>query len=181
MHHNTVTPRVVCQGCQVFTTKSAQLLLKTGPKRAQSHFEEDPPVKIAFRGVKYTFFGGVPLVRFALQGLNIKFLEANRRPGNTVACQFDASSEDCLDVFDLKQRCWTNRCVCHQSTARAIRERTSPYAFSRRTLMSYTDLQVEHTSLLSRVTWQCNRSLCGWRITFFHIVILSQIQLIVQS
>ncbi len=30
------------------------------------------------------------------------FLEANCRLGNTVACQLDASSEDYLDVFDLK-------------------------------------------------------------------------------
>ncbi len=45
--------------------------------------------------------------------------------------------------------------VCQQSTARALRERTSPYAFSRRTLMSYMiDRQVEHTSSFSRVTWQ---------------------------
>ncbi len=102
---NTVTPRVACQGCQVFTTKPAQLLLKTSPKRVQSRFEGGPPVKIAFRGVKYTFFGGIPLVRFALQGLNITFLEANLALGNTVACQIDASSEDCLDVFDLKQHC----------------------------------------------------------------------------
>ncbi len=26
-------------------------------------------------------------------------------------CQLHASSEDCLDVFDLKQRCLTDRCV----------------------------------------------------------------------
>ncbi len=56
---------------------------------------------------------------------------------DNIECQLDASSEDCIDVFDLKQRCWTDRCVCHQSTVRAIREQTSPYALSRRTLMSY--------------------------------------------
>ncbi len=42
--------------------------------------------------------------------------------GNT-ACQLDASSEDCLDVFDLKQRCWTDRCVSskyHESYKRAV-------------------------------------------------------------
>ncbi len=68
-----------------------------------------------------------------------------------------------------------DRSVCViKSTARAIREQTSPNAFSRRTLMSYDC----HT-LLSRDT--CNRSLCGWKITFFfHIAILSQMQLIVQ-
>ncbi len=123
-------------------------------KLARSHFEGGPPVKIAFRGVKYTFLGGVPLVRFALQGLNIMFLEANRGLGSTVACRLNASSEDCLDVFDLKQRCLdrSSKCVI-KLPQRAIRERTSPYAFSHRTLMSYTiDLQVEHTSLLSRVT-----------------------------
>ncbi len=49
---------------------------------------------------------------------------ANCGLGN-IACQLDASSEDCSDAFDLKQRCWTDRCVC-QSTARAIREQTSP-------------------------------------------------------
>uniref|UniRef100_A0A672S212 ATPase family AAA domain-containing protein 2 n=1 Tax=Sinocyclocheilus grahami TaxID=75366 RepID=A0A672S212_SINGR len=49
-----------------------------------------PLVKIVFQGVKYSFFWrGSP----------------NRRLGNTVACQLDASSEDCLDVFDLKQCC----------------------------------------------------------------------------
>ncbi len=42
----------------------------------------------------------------------LKHVMANCGLGN-IACQLDASSEDCLDVFDLKQRCWTDRCVCH--------------------------------------------------------------------
>ncbi len=66
----------------------------------------------------------------------LKHVMANCGLGN-IACQLDASSEDCLDVFDLKQRCWTDRCVCHQCTVRAVRERMSPNAFSHRTLMSY--------------------------------------------
>ncbi len=49
----------------IFTTKPTQLLLKTTPKLAQSRFEGGPPVKIAFREVKYMFFGGVPLVKLA--------------------------------------------------------------------------------------------------------------------
>ncbi len=32
-----------CHGCQVFATKPAQLLLKTSPKLAQSHFEGGSP------------------------------------------------------------------------------------------------------------------------------------------
>ncbi len=68
------------------------------------------------------------------------------------------------------EREWVCVCVCHQSTARAIREQTSP-----NTLSPY-----DHHTLLSRVTWQYNRSLCGWEITFFHIAILSPMQLIVQ-
>ncbi len=62
------------QGCQVFTTKHAQLLLKTSPKIAQLRFEGVPLVKIALRGVKYVFFGGVPLVRVSFYGLNITLL-----------------------------------------------------------------------------------------------------------
>jgi len=104
-----------------------------------------------------------------------------RQTSNIAACQHDASSEDCLHVLDLKQRC-TDRCVCvcvcvrvsvcvcHQSTTRAIREQTSP-----NTLSPY-----DHHTLLLCVTWQYNRSLCGWEIVFFHIAILSQMQLIVQ-
>ncbi len=65
--------------------------------------------------------------------------------------------------------------VWHQSTPRAIRERMSPNAFSCRTWMSY-----DRYTLLSRVTWPYNCSLCGWEIVFFHIAILSQMQLIVQ-
>ncbi len=68
------------------------------------------PCKSQNPGVKYKFLGGVLLVRFVFQGLNIKLLEANRGLRNTVACQIDAFSEDCLDVFDLKQRCKTDRC-----------------------------------------------------------------------
>ncbi len=47
---------------------------KLAPKLAQWRFEGGPPVKIVFRGVKYTFFGRVPLVKFALHGLNITLL-----------------------------------------------------------------------------------------------------------
>ncbi len=87
---------------------------------------------------------------------------ANCVLGN-IACQIDASCEDCLDVFDLKQRCWTDRCVCHQSTVRAIREQTSP-SFSRHTLMSYdrssSRAHLFTPSLVCYVT-ECNRSLCG--------------------
>ncbi len=45
----------------------------------------------------------------------VTFLEAIRGLGNTVACQLDASSEDCLDVFDLKQRC-LDRSIHHVSS-----------------------------------------------------------------
>ncbi len=58
--------------------------------------------------------------------------------------------------------------VCHQSTARAIREQTSPNAFSCRTLTSY-----DRHALLSRVTIIAASAV-------FHIAILSQMQLIVQ-
>ncbi len=60
-------------------------------------------------------------------------------------------------------------CVIKYGTARAIRERTSPYAFSRRTLMSYTNPSSSRTHLFTlacHVT-ECNRSLCGWKIAFF--------------
>ncbi len=80
-------------------------------KLAQSRFEGGPVVNIKFQGVKYTFFRGLPLIRFTFQGLNITFLEANSGLDNTAACQLDASSEDCLDVFDLEQRC-LDQSVC---------------------------------------------------------------------
>ncbi len=62
------------QGCQVFSAKPAQLILKTSPEVAQLLFRGDPLVKIVFREVKYTFFGRVPLVKVAFQGLNITLL-----------------------------------------------------------------------------------------------------------
>ncbi len=72
-----------------------------------------------------------------------------------------ACVKQALDVFDLKL---TDRCVSSKyGTARAIRERTSPYAFSRRTLMSYTNPSSSRTHLFTlacHVT-ECNRSLCG--------------------
>ncbi len=58
------------QGCQVLTTKPAQLLLKTSPIM----FKGSPPLKIAFWSGKIHIFGGVPLVKFAFQGLNITLL-----------------------------------------------------------------------------------------------------------
>ncbi len=47
------------QGCQVFATKPAQLLLKTSPKLAQSHFEGGFPVKFAFQGLNITLLGSL--------------------------------------------------------------------------------------------------------------------------
>ncbi len=44
-----------------------------------------------------------------------------------------ASSRVCVCVYERES-------VCHQSTARAIREQTSPNAFSRRTCISYITL-----------------------------------------
>ncbi len=49
------------QGCQVFATKPAQLLLKTSLEIAQSHFEGSPSVKIAFlEGKIHVFWRGSP-------------------------------------------------------------------------------------------------------------------------
>ncbi len=47
------------QGWQVFATKPAQLLLKTSPKLAQSHFEGGSPVKFAFQGLNITLLGSL--------------------------------------------------------------------------------------------------------------------------
>ncbi len=47
------------QGCQVFSTKPAQLLLKTSSKLAQSHFEGGSPVKFAFQGLNITLLGSL--------------------------------------------------------------------------------------------------------------------------
>ncbi len=96
---------------------------------------------------------------------------ANYGLGNIAASQHDASSEDCLDVFDLKQRCWTDRCV--SSKYRESYKRASPNAFSHRT---YTI--VIHYSRVS-----CDSIIAASAVEksrFFHIAILSQIQLIVQ-
>ncbi len=46
-----------CQGCQVFATKPAQLLLKTSPKLAQSHFEGGFSGKVRIPGAKYHVIG----------------------------------------------------------------------------------------------------------------------------
>ncbi len=43
-------------------------------KLVQWRFDGGLPVKIAFRRVKYTFFGKVPLAKFILQGINITYL-----------------------------------------------------------------------------------------------------------
>ncbi len=45
------------QGCQVFATKPAQLLLKTSPKLAQLHFEGGFPGKVRIPGAKYHVIG----------------------------------------------------------------------------------------------------------------------------
>ncbi len=64
----------------------------------------------------------------------------------------------------------------HQSPAKAIRERTSPNVFSHHTWMLYD----RHT-LLSRVTLQSIIAASAVeQSSFFHIAILSQMQLIVQ-
>ncbi len=47
---------------------------KKKPKTAQSRFEGGPPVKSRSWCVKFTFFGEVSLVKFALQGINITLL-----------------------------------------------------------------------------------------------------------
>ncbi len=104
-------------------------------------------------GVKYKFLGGVLLVRFVFQGLNIKFLEANRGLRNTVACQIDAFSEDCLDVFDLKQRCKTDRCVSSKY-CKSYKRADVSFMLSLAVLWCHTPigLQVKHPYLLSLVT-----------------------------
>ncbi len=58
------------QGCQFFTAKPAQLLLKTSPIA----FQGGSPGKNRDPGVKYMIFGRVPLVKFTLQGINITLL-----------------------------------------------------------------------------------------------------------
>ncbi len=47
------------QGCQVFATKPAQLLLKTILKLSQSHFEGGSQVKFAFQGLNITLLGSL--------------------------------------------------------------------------------------------------------------------------
>ncbi len=47
------------QGCQVFATKPAQLLHKTTPKLAQSHFEGGSPLKFTFQGLNITLLGSL--------------------------------------------------------------------------------------------------------------------------
>ncbi len=94
------------QGCQVFTTKPAQLLLKTSPMP----FRGCPLVKIVFLGLKYTFFAEVPLVKFALQGLNITLLGALQSAdikttcGNSVkVAQFHGKVADLATLATLQQ------------------------------------------------------------------------------
>ncbi len=62
------------QGCQVFTTKLTQLLRKTSPKLAQSHFEGGLPLKIVFLSIKYLFFWWGSPRKFEFQGLNMTLL-----------------------------------------------------------------------------------------------------------
>ncbi len=147
MHHNTVTLRVACQGCQVFKTHpiSTQSIAFWGGSTGKScipggkiqMFRRGSPGQIRTPGAKYQVFGGNPQTWQHCSLQTWCFLWRLLRPIR----------------------------VCHQSTARALRERTSPYAFSCCTLMSYMiDRQVEHTSC--HVT-DCNHSLCGWKLCFF--------------
>ncbi len=108
-------------------------------------FWRGSPGKILISGIKYHVFGG------------------KRRLGNTAACQLDASSEDCLDVFDLT---WS---VCVIKVLRELYESGRLLMLSLAILRCHTPigLQVEHSSLISCVTWQCNHNLCGWKILFF--------------
>ncbi len=55
----SVSLQGLTQGCQVFATKPAQLLLKTSPKLAQSHFKGGSPVKFAFQGLNITLLGSL--------------------------------------------------------------------------------------------------------------------------
>ncbi len=74
MHRNTVTARVIsmCRS-EVRSYIHFQTFPRVACKGCKSHFKGGPPVKLAFRGIKYTFFEGVPLVSFEFQGLNITF------------------------------------------------------------------------------------------------------------
>ncbi len=69
-------------------------------KRAQWRFEEGPPLKIAFGEVKYKFFGGVPLVKFTFQKLNITLL-GSLQPAATVLKYLN---------FAGKPRTWQHWC-----------------------------------------------------------------------
>ncbi len=72
-----------CQGCQVFATKFAQLLLKTSPKLAKSHLEGCSPVKFAFQGLNITLLG-------SLQPTDMK----NNRGNSVKVVQFRGKTAD---------------------------------------------------------------------------------------
>ncbi len=102
------------------------------------------------------------------------FLEANRGLG------LDASSEDCLDVFDLKQLLDRSLCVASKYCESYKRVDVSLCFISPYFDATYRLVFKLNTHLYSRVSRDRNRNLCGWKIPFFHIAILSQMQLIVQ-
>ncbi len=70
-------------------TRVARFLQQNPPncysKLAQLHFEGGSPVKIAFQGVKYTFFGRDPPVKIAFQGVKYTFF--GRDPPVKIAFQ----------------------------------------------------------------------------------------------
>ncbi len=117
MHRNTVTAGVISMKyihtelCfQTFRrARVARFSQQTSPncysKLAQSRFEGGPLVKIAFRWLINTrFFGGAPLVRFALQRLNITSLQPRVKNlissyCNIIANAINCSACNCPDYF----------------------------------------------------------------------------------
>ncbi len=103
--------QVVCIHSNLFAEiKTGAMIGEHRPMRllfftlAPPPLQENPATRISF-----TCSSSIPHV--------IKDLRTRKQPaancglGNIAACQHDALSEDRLDVFDLKQRSLTDRCV----------------------------------------------------------------------
>ncbi len=80
---------------------------------------------------------------------------ANCGLGNT-ACQLDASSVDCVDVFGLQQRSWTDRCVSSKPCESYKREDVSLCFLS-----PYLDVIRSSCITLACYITEYNCSLCG--------------------
>ncbi len=92
------------QGCQVFATKPAQLLLKTSPKLAQSRFEGGSLVKNRILGGKIIFFrqgssGKIPIPGVKCYAIGVASARGHeKQPAATVLSPVHIKNDNYNDI-----------------------------------------------------------------------------------